>query len=104
MAGRRSGILNWWQSLSDYKARVAARNHQNNATVTGTTFGWFVVEYDSTGEQFCVKFLADADDDLEAGVLAQSEDLAASTLPDTVSLAEVGGSGVTATIQLDGFR
>jgi hypothetical protein len=102
MAGRRSGHLNIYEGLSACKFIV--HDHSNNAQVTGSTFGWFVMEYDSVLTKFRVKYLADADDSLTTEVLAQSTEILASTLPASVTLAAVGGSGVSGTITITGVR
>ena len=102
MAGRRSKHLNYWEGLSNYKFRIT--DQANNAEVTGKTFCWFVLEYDSTLLKFRVKVLPEANSDLTTGVVAQSAETDVSALPATISCLEVGGSGVTATITIAGVR
>jgi len=102
MAGRRSGHLNYWEGLSTNKFIV--HDHSNNAQVTGSTFGWFVMEYDAVALTFRVKYLAAANDNPLTAMLAQSGNIAVATLPATVTLSAVGGSGVSATITLTGIR
>ena len=71
-----------------------------NAQVNGLDYGWFKMEYAESIDSFRVSLYADHDD---ANPAAQSSILGAATLPDTVSLAEYGGSGVTATIDIQGI-
>lgn len=87
-------------TLSDNKIRIV--DLADNADVTGADFGWLVVEYDSSSEQVRA-LLLDQSDGLGAPV-AQSDPIASSSLPATLTLNEVGGSGVTASVTVDGVR
>lgn len=96
---RRARHLNIWQDVSDQKFLVP---REDNGEVTGVTdFGWYKLEYSEATTMFQVSFYGEADD---ANPVAQSDQLDASTLPTTVTLNEYGGSGITATIYVDGTR
>lgn len=97
---RRASHLNIWQDVSDQKFLVLTRTN-NGEVVGGPDFGWYKLEYSEDTAQFQVSFYENAND---ANPVAQSDQIYTNTLPDTVTLAEYGGSGITATIYVDGMR
>ena len=96
---RRARHLNIWQDVSDQKFLVPREDNGENAG--GLTFGWYQLEYSEGNTTFQVSFYEEMDD---VNPVAQSDQLSTSTLPDTVTLNEYSGSGITATIYVDGTR
>jgi hypothetical protein len=95
---RRANHLDLWEG-SDEKFILHTRT--GNASVTGIDFGFWRFEYNNATQEYRVSLYADKDD---ADPVAQSAELDATLLPDTVDLAEYGGSGVTASVFVDGVR
>lgn len=97
MSDRRANHLNIMQDDSDEHFLVA--NRTDNADVTGADFGFVKIYYDGVGSFQVTLYASD-----KTTVVAQSANLATSSLPATVTLAEYLGSGVSGTIDIDGVR
>ena len=98
MTGRRSTHVSLMEDQSD---QVTVVPRLGNAQVTGRDFGWFKIDHDRNLQQVRVRFYGNRDDAAEAH-LAESSLINVALLPATITLAEVNGSGVTASIQVRG--
>lgn len=89
--------LNVLLTLSDFKFNIRART--GNAQVSGLDYGAFKLEYSGGGNEMRASLYANQD---AADPVAQSADIDVATLPGAVSLAEYDGSGITATLDVEG--
>lgn len=89
--------INVLLTLSDFKFNIRSRT--GNAQVTGKDYGAFKLEYSESNDKMYAYFYENQND---ADPVAVSDIVDVSTLPGTVTLNEYDGSGVTATIDVEG--